>query len=73
LYKDISSSSDEVSSIKAWLKFSSYKFSLSSQFMPVFNRADWIILVIEKNSNNFRLEMVRERYQTICSWRVFWN
>lgn len=46
LYKDISPSSNEVSSIKARLKFSSHKLSLSSQFMPVFYRADWVILVI---------------------------
>lgn len=45
LYKNISSSSNEVSSIKAWLELSCHKFSLSSQSVSVFNGINGVILI----------------------------
>lgn len=64
LCKNISSSSNKVSSIKAWLKFSRYKFSLSSQLVSVFYRMDGVILVGTRMNTHNALVHEKTTYRT---------
>lgn len=59
LSKNISSGSNEVSSIKTWLELGRHKLSLGGQFVSVFHRMDGIILVGKRTNTHIAFSFSR--------------